>query len=84
VGRKYAGAVTGSMNMAGQFGSFLSSVAFGYLIKYFGTYNAVLPPMIVMLLISAVLWLKVDPTKQLIAEPAGAGESTKSEVRRTK
>jgi nitrate/nitrite transporter NarK len=69
VGRRYAGAVTGSMNMAGQLGSFLSSVTFGYLIEYFGTYNAVLPPMAAALLISAVLWLKIDPTKELIAEP---------------
>ena len=32
VGRKYAGAVTGAMNMAGQIGSFLSSVAFGIIV----------------------------------------------------
>lgn len=69
VGRKYAGAVTGSMNMAGQCGSFLSAVAFGYLIKGFGTYNAILLPMAGMLLLSALLWFKIDPTKELIAEP---------------
>jgi MFS family permease len=68
VGRKYAGAVTGSMNMAGQFGSFASSVAFGYLIKWFGTYNAPLLPMAGMLIISAVLFLKIDPVKELVPE----------------
>lgn len=69
VGRKYAGAVTGSMNMAGQFGSFLSAVVFGYLIEGFGTYNAILLPMAGMLLLSALLWLKIDPTKELVPEP---------------
>jgi ACS family glucarate transporter-like MFS transporter len=66
VGRKYAGAVTGSMNMAGQAGSFLSSVAFGYLITAFGTYDAVLPPMAGMLVLSAVLFLSIDPTRDLV------------------
>jgi predicted MFS family arabinose efflux permease len=69
VGRKYAGAVTGSMNMAGQVGSFLSATLFGYLVGWFGTYNAPLYPMSVMLAISALLWLKIDPTRQLVREP---------------
>lgn len=68
VGRKHAGAVSGSMNMAGQFGSFLSSVAFGYLIKSFGTFNAILPPMAAMLIVSAALFLMIDPTKELVPE----------------
>ena len=68
VGRKYAGAVTGAMNMAGQAGSFVSSVAFGYLVTYFGSYN---PPLIifaVMLAISAVIFTSIDPTEQLVPE----------------
>lgn len=68
IGRKYAGAVTGAMNMAGQVGSFLSSVAFGYLIEYWGNYNTPLIPLALMLWISAVLYLKIDPTEQLIPE----------------
>ncbi len=68
IGRKYAGAVTGSMNMAGQFGSFLSSVAFGYMVKYFNSYNAPLIPMAIMMYISAALFLSIDPTEQLIPE----------------
>ncbi len=35
VGKKYAGAVTGSMNMAGQIGSFLSATLFGYLVGWY-------------------------------------------------
>ena len=69
VGRKYAGAVSGAMNTAGQIGSFLTSVAFGYLVDVYGTYNAPLVPMSAMLVVSAALWLKIDPTEQLVDEP---------------
>jgi len=72
VGRKYAGAVTGAMNMAGQVGSFLSSVAFGYLVKAFNDYNLPLIPMSAMLLLSSLLFLRIDPTRQLVPEEAPA------------
>jgi MFS transporter, ACS family, glucarate transporter len=70
VGGKYAGTVTGTMNMAGQFGSFLSSVAFGYIVEATGSYNTPLVPMSVMLLVSAGLFALVDPTEQLVPEQA--------------
>lgn len=70
VGKRYAGAVTGAMNTAGQVGSFLSSVAFGYLVKFLGSYNAPLIPMSGMLFLSAALFLKIDPTRPLVPEPA--------------
>ena len=78
VGRKYAGAVTGAMNTAGQIGSFLSSVVFGYLVRWFASYDAMLWPMAGMLAISALLWIKIDPTMELAPEkaapePAGVG-----------
>ncbi len=77
VGRQYAGAITGAMNTGGQSGSFLSAVAFGYIVRaYGGDYNAPLFPMATMLAVSALLFLKIDPTKTLIPEnsekPAGA------------
>ncbi len=68
VGRKHAGAVSGAMNTAGQLGSTLTSIAFGYLVTAYGTYNAPLVPMAVMTAISALLWLKIDPSIQLIPE----------------
>ncbi len=67
IGRKYSGTVTGSMNMAGQVGSFLSSVAFGYMVTYFGNYNQPLIPLASMLFVSAFLFTRIDPTEQLIA-----------------
>lgn len=68
IGRKYAGAVSGAMNTAGQLGSTMTSIAFGYLVTSYGSYNAPLVPMAVMTAISALLWLKIDPSIQLIPE----------------
>ena len=70
VGRKYAGTVSGTMNMAGQVGSFFSSVAFGYLVTYFGSYNAPLFPMAALLFLSAFFFSRIDPTEQLVNEAA--------------
>jgi MFS family permease len=71
VGKKYAGAVSCSMNMAGQVGSFASSVLFGYMITWFGgSYNKPLVPLALMLLVSAFLFTRIDPTKQLVEEKA--------------
>ncbi len=68
VGKRHAGAVTGSMNMAGQFGSFTSSVAFGYIVEAYHSYNAPLVPMAICLVLSALMFLKVDPTRAIIPE----------------
>ncbi len=66
IGRAFAGSVGGTMNMAGQLGSFLSSVAFGYAVTYFGSYNAPLFPMAALLLVSAAFFARIDPTEQLV------------------
>jgi MFS family permease len=70
VGRKYSGAVTGAMNTAGQLGSTLTSIAFGYLVKWYGTYDAPLVPMAAMTAVSALLWLMIDPTVEIVPEQA--------------
>ena len=67
IGGDRAGAVSGAMNTAGQFGSFLSTVLFGHLISAFGSYDLPLVPIIVMSAISTVAWLKIDPTRLLEA-----------------
>jgi len=72
VGRKHSGAVFGFMNTACQAASVVSSIAFGYLVGQFGNYNAPFVPMVLTLALGAVLWLTVDPTRQLFAEPAHA------------
>ncbi|MCS7025658.1 MAG: MFS transporter [Bryobacteraceae bacterium] len=78
IGGRYAGAVSGSMNMAGQFGSFLSSVIFGYIVAWTNhNYNAPLLPMGCMLLLSAFLFSRIDPTVPLVDE----GEESRRELK---
>ncbi len=72
-GRDHAGAVFGFMNTAANAASAVSSVVFGYLVAYFGSYNAPFLPMLALLCIGAVLWLKVDPTHELLAKEAPNG-----------
>jgi MFS family permease len=67
IGGEYAGAVVGAMNTAGQIGSFVSSIAFGYLVSRLGSYNAPFIPMAALLLLGACLWVKVDPRKLLVS-----------------
>jgi sugar phosphate permease len=67
VGGKYAGAVSGSMNMAGAFGSFATASAFGYIVSATKSYDAPLVPMSAMLMISAFLFTRIDPTKPLVS-----------------
>jgi MFS transporter, ACS family, glucarate transporter len=64
-GQKNAGAVFGFMNTAANGASAISSVAFGYLVGYFGNYNAPLVPMAGFLCVGAWLWLRIDATRQL-------------------
>lgn len=74
IGRKYAGSITGAMNMAGQLGSFMTAVVFGKLVTYFGNYDTPLLPMAGMLFVSAFLYTRIDPREQLIPEPVGVPE----------
>jgi nitrate/nitrite transporter NarK len=77
VGRRHAGAVTGAMNMAGQIGSFISSIVFGNLVDAFGgRYDIPLMLFAVMLAISALIYTQIDPTEQLVPEAQTAPEPT--------
>lgn len=65
IGRQQAGAVSASMNTASQCGSFLSSVLFGYLVKYTGSYEWPLASLLVSLAISAAMWRRIDPDREI-------------------
>jgi hypothetical protein len=67
VGKRHVGVVTGAMNTAGQVGSFLTTVLFGYIVVAFDSYNAPLVPIAIMSLIGALAWLRIDASKELIA-----------------
>ena len=66
------------MNTAGQFGSLISSVAFGYLVEWTGSYDRALMPLAAALIVSGVLFASIDPSKELALRaedvlPAHAG-----------
>jgi MFS transporter, ACS family, glucarate transporter len=78
MGGRYAGAVSGAMNMAGSAGGFVCAVSFGYLVRAFGHYNAPLFAIAAMVLVSAVLFWQLDPTQPLLQEEVASlpkGES---------
>jgi MFS transporter, ACS family, glucarate transporter len=68
VGPKHAGAVFGFMNTAANVSSALSTVVFGYLVGYFGNYHTAFIPMVALLVLGALLWMRVDPTRELFPE----------------
>ncbi len=69
IGRRNAGTVTGAMNMAGQFGATIGAAFYGTMVDRFG-WNLPLAGLAVLSLISALCWLAIDPTRQLVPEEA--------------
>ena len=70
IGRRHAGSMVGLMNTAAQVGALVSSIAYGYLVSRFESYDAPFVPMAILLFVGAVLWLRVDAAKEVQAEPA--------------
>jgi MFS family permease len=70
IGGTQSGAISGAMNTAGQIGSLLSSVLFGYLVEWLGSYDRALLPLSAMLLVSGVLFAFIDPSDPVLKEAA--------------
>ncbi len=68
IGQSFAGAVTGAMNSAGQFGGFLCSIVFGYFVEWTGSYNLPLLLIAAMVFIGALLFLTIDPQVRIAFE----------------
>jgi MFS transporter, ACS family, glucarate transporter len=68
IGKKHAGAVTACMNTAGTVSSFLSGVLFGYAVQAWKNYDLPIIPIALTLFIGALLWLKIDATRELFPE----------------
>jgi len=67
-GKAHAGAVFGFMNTAANLASAIAAVAFGYLVAYTGNYTAPFIPMLTLLCLGAVVWLKLDPSRDIFEE----------------
>ena len=67
-GGEHSGAISGAMNTAGQVGSLISSVAFGYWVEWYGSYDRALMPLAAMLIVSGCLFATIDPSKNMIPD----------------
>lgn len=65
IGRKNSGAVSGTMNMAGNLGSFVTSLAFPYLLAWTGTATAFFFVGAALNVLAAGLWLLVKPERPI-------------------
>lgn len=68
MGGEHAGAISGAMNTAGQIGSFISAIAFGYWVEWLKSYDRALMPLAAMLIVSGCLFAFIDPSRKMIAD----------------
>jgi MFS transporter, ACS family, glucarate transporter len=68
IGRNHAGSVVGLMNTSAQIGALISSVAYGYIVDRFHSYDAPFVPMAALLGLGAVLWFRIDASSELSAQ----------------
>ncbi len=69
IGQRHAGAMVGLMNTASQLGGLVGSVAYGYIVDRFGSYNAPFVPMAALLFLGALLWRRIDASQELPVAP---------------
>jgi len=67
IGRRYSGTVSGTMNMAGNLGSFVTSLAFAYLLAWTGTHHVFFYVAAGLNLLAAALWLLIRPQQPLLS-----------------
>ncbi|WP_282161944.1 MFS transporter [Ulvibacterium marinum] len=65
VGKQFSGAVSGTMNMAGNIGSFLTALAFPYLLELTGSEVPFFYLAAGLNLLAIVLWMRVKPQQPL-------------------
>jgi len=68
IGKRASGTVSGTMNMAGNLGSFLTGLAFPYLLVWTGSHLAFFYVAAGLNVLAACLWLAVDPRNALVGE----------------
>jgi ACS family glucarate transporter-like MFS transporter len=63
IGKEHSGAVSGTMNMAGNIGAFITALIFPYLLSWTGNTNLFFIVGAVLNVIAIFLWLKMKPNK---------------------
>jgi len=65
IGKSRSGTVAGAMNLAGQLGAVFIGVLFGYIVQDTGNFNTPLFLIAALLMVSGVLWLVIDPEREV-------------------
>ncbi|MFO7669582.1 MAG: MFS transporter [Bacteroidales bacterium] len=65
IGKENAGAVSGTMNMAGNLGAFVTIIAFPYLYEWTGSFTPFFYVCMVFSAIAIGLWMTMDPGKYI-------------------
>lgn len=65
IGKENSGTVSGTMNMAGNIGSFITALAFPYLLSWTGSDRTFFIVASVLALISIFAWIRINPEKPL-------------------
>jgi len=73
IGRNNAGTVTGAMNSFGQLGAFFLAIVFGKIVNNTHDFNTPLFVIAAAQFIGCVLWLAIDPTRQLKRDAITSG-----------
>ena len=71
IGRNNSGTVTGAMNFFGQMGAFFLAIIFGKIVDATNNFNDPLFLLGAVSLTGCLLWLAIDPTKQVNIKGAG-------------
>ncbi|MGQ0636440.1 MAG: MFS transporter [Planctomycetaceae bacterium] len=66
IGRRHSGAVSGTMNMVGNLGSFATGIAFPYLLSWSGTHVTFFYVAAGLNLLAIALWCGVRPARELV------------------
>lgn len=65
IGRRHAGAVSGCMNMAGNIGSFVTALAFPYMLEWTGEADAFFHAGAGLNVLAVFLWIMIRPNRTL-------------------
>jgi ACS family glucarate transporter-like MFS transporter len=68
IGKENAGAVSGTMNMAGNLGAFVTIIAFPYLFKWTNQYEPFFIICAGLSIVAIFMWSSMDPEKPILSE----------------
>jgi ACS family glucarate transporter-like MFS transporter len=66
IGKENAGAVSGTMNMAGNLGAFVTIIAFPYLLEWTGSHETFFYVCVTLSALAIFMWLFMKPDKPLV------------------